>query len=165
MFPPQGLSAPWFWYRHPQASGSAAHQCKCWWVPHTFAHPHKQPHICPLRYAHKHTLLFSFEMMLLLSLLHRHFVPLRTAIANLCCMFFHLSSPQNGLNSSTARGKSSPTLTRCARRLRVRPIGSQGPTRAYLPSPSTYEFTLLMVWLQSVCFSFFYFYIKLVRVC
>lgn len=44
----QGLSAPWIWYCHPQAPGSAADQRKCWWV---LTHSHVRPH----RPAHLHT--------------------------------------------------------------------------------------------------------------
>lgn len=52
---------------------------------------------------------------------------------------------QNMPNFCTARGKNSPTSRRCAWRSRLRPTGSQEPTRASLLSPSTFVSTHLMV--------------------
>lgn len=45
---PQGLSAPWVWYCHPQAPGSAAYQRHCRW-----AHTHLHTHTC--YHAHTYT--------------------------------------------------------------------------------------------------------------
>ena len=63
-------------------------------------------------------------------------------ISVLCSPF---PSSQNGANSSTAKGRSSPISMRSARRSRPRRTASRGPTKAYLPSPSTCGFTHLTV--------------------
>jgi len=63
-------------------------------------------------------------------------------ISVICSLF---SSCQNGLNFSTVKGKSLQTLMKFAKRLKQRLTVSQGPTKAYRLSPSTYGFTPLTV--------------------
>lgn len=125
----QGLFAPWIWYCHPQAPGSAAYQRHCRWAStHTYMHAYPPP--SPFL----NVVFFSFFSLS---------CGCSTTITNLICCSF--PSFQNGLNSSTAKGRSSPTSMRCAKRSRRRRIVSPGPTKAYRPSPSTCGFTPLTV--------------------
>lgn len=96
-------------------------------------HPHPHPE------THKH------KYQIFLVILIRSVLTLSSVAIILLTVVTWCSSCQSGLSFFTARAKSSPTSMRFVRRSSQRQIGSQGPTKEYLQSPSTCGFIPLMV--------------------
>lgn len=110
---------------------------------HTYTHAQMRPPPLPVFKCDCFFLSLAFYPPLTLALFSSHTDGAQPPLISVLCSPF--PSSQNGANSSTAKGRSSPISMRSAQRSRPRRTAPRGPTKAYLPSPSTCGFTRLMV--------------------